>query len=204
MIPSAARRFALLVLCVTGLVSLSIGAKADSFSFQDWGKVEGPIYHWNNAGTLITPSGFSCQTGPDGQPCFLRLGGTYTGTATVYNYVIYDTAALTTISDLLMITTYSTGGLVAQFESDQDADFGDDVKELTAPGVAFTSIVETGNDQFVSNTFNVNGYTGPVKIGFRSDGGPAAVVPEPSSMVLFGSGLSGLAALIRRRKTAKQ
>jgi hypothetical protein len=189
------------VLSLAGLTTLSVGARADSFSFQDWGVVEGPIYHWSGpSGSGTRLPNLSCSTGPDGEPCVLRLG-TLTGATTVYNYVIYDSP--THISDLLTITAYANGGLVARFESDQDPDFGQDAQLLMAPGTPFTSLTELPNDQFVSPSFQVTGFTNGVVIGFRSDV-EAVAVPEPGSLALFGAGLLGICGLGMRRLSAQR
>jgi hypothetical protein len=91
----------------------------------------------------------------------------------------------------------------------------DDGVVLVIPGIINTGTTEAGGTSFVSTPFSVNnpGAAGeftftldyseccgpPAELLFTVNGAPITSTPEPSSFVLFGSGLLAAAGIVRRR-----
>jgi len=103
------------------------------------------------------------------------------------------------ISDVLLLTDNANLGEVLVFASDGSTQFGDVLSFVGGlPSTSITAIPETGDWQDVSLELGL-GQTGLV--GVRS-GLEAAATPEPSSLMLLGSSLLGLAGFLGRLRKA--
>ena len=105
------------------------------------------------------------------------------------SFNIYNQAGV--LSDTLVITSTVASSLTAQFVSDTEG-------VPLIPLVGGTTIIETGGIQTAATIPLTGSQAGTnFVLKFQSD---ADVVPEPSSLLLFGSGLLGLTQMIWRRK----
>ena len=95
------------------------------------------------------------------------------------------------ISDLLTVSLTSSGVLTASFQSDAEAGL---------PGTPLVNLVETGLPQVALSV--ELGTLASLNITTQSDlaegGDNLAPVPEPSTLLLFGSSLAGFGVLWRR------
>ena len=184
------------VLIALFALALPIAAFADSISFTDMGNL-------NSAGT-ISPTSNASFTGS------ISNGSSYTLNVPLTQFV--DNGVTTATSGTVTLST----GTLTQTGTGQFSFTGTVTVENSSDAVLFTSSVTSGTITKQPNGSvsiggllaggGINSILGTqVKNGGRSvvGGGSAdtsaSVVPEPGTLGLFGTGLVGIAGLIRRK-----
>ena len=171
-------------------------AKADTIVFHDL--TDTVTVDGSSRLAPVSPAVVMCV----GELCTVRLnaptGYTFSSTTLPLLYRIAESAG-GTVSDRLLHPVFVVGSSFVQFTFDSDV-FEPGVVPCTTPGgVGTCDVVENGLLQLAGTiTWSKTGSPNIIdSVGFESD-----VVPEPASLILFGSGLAIAGAFLRRRRHA--
>jgi hypothetical protein len=171
----------------------SASAISISLSFTDLipgaDVVVGGVPGLNGVPPLPVPIPIAVSTTPElATVSFGNVTGLFTVPASV---ALTEPGAPSHISDLVSVRLFAAGAQV-RFESDSEASL------TLPPGIATLLLAETGLPQIaLTQTVAVPGLTLDFTINTQSDL-DLAPVPEPSTLLLFGSSLAGLGTLWRR------
>ena len=204
----------LVSLLLAGFVLAAQSAKADSITFTEVGDTT----NVSGTGRFAGLSGSSCApssaeplcifsiTAPPGFPLFSSVSNfnNVGGSGTIWTFGIQEPGT-NNLSDAILISN-SVTGVTITFWSDPPAAAGAAEVPVacgaTVDGVAVPcNQPETGGTDFAGNITWDSGPGTPVSppdsISYVS---PTTEVPEPASLMLFGSGLAIAAGFFRRRR----
>jgi hypothetical protein len=142
------------------------------------------------AQSLVTSATLTFENAPYLTCCVGVTGGSYT--IGVFAYTGNNSITLSDYSAVgTLLGTFSTAGLIVgtPFSYDVSALFNANVGGSL--GIRLQALSEPGQTSYTFDKFQINTTAG-------------APVPEPGTLLMLGSGLAGVVARCRRRRTAKE
>lgn len=176
-------RLCLPVALVAVVLAWSGSASALTISFIESGSETGNIVVTTDiAGATVT-------TSPESATLTATIPGVALTSPLSASVALRDGSLTGPISDILTVTVSTSGALTATFQSDSS--------ENPLSGSPQVSLIETGLPQatFFAELAPEIG----LHITTQSDLDPVQPIPEPSTLLLFGSSLAGVGAVLWRR-----